>query len=81
MEIETIQPRFETRPTYYEKLRAAGIAETRHVSLKCAMENLHTAYCKMDSENRTLFNEMLEGMTLREALVDFALAEGLNNEL
>ena len=81
MEIETIQPRFETRPTYYEKLRAAGIAETRHVSLKCAMENLHTAYCKMDVENRTLFNDMLEGKSLREALVDFALAEGLNTDL
>lgn len=79
MEVSTIQP--QTRPTYYEKLAIAGIAETRHFSLKCAMENLHNAYCKMDSQNRALFNEMLEGMTLREALIDFALAEGLNNEL
>jgi hypothetical protein len=79
MEVKTIQP--QTRPTYYEKLDIAGIAETRRVSLKCAMESLHTAYCKMDSQNRALFNEMLEGMTLREALIDFALAEGLNNEL
>ena len=79
MEVSTIQP--QTRPTYYEKLDIAGIAKTRHVSLKCAMENLHTAYCKMDSQNRALFNEMLEGMTLREALVDFALAEGLNTDL
>ena len=79
MEVSTIQP--QTRPRYYEKLAIAGIAETRHVSLKCAMENLHTAYCKMDSENRTLFNDMLEAMSLREALVDFALAEGLNTDL
>ena len=79
MEVSTIQP--QTRPRYYEKLAIAGIAETRHVSLKCAMESLHTAYCKMDSENRTLFNDMLEGMSLREALVDFALAEGLNTDL
>ena len=79
MEVKTIQP--QTRPRYYEKLAIAGVAETRHVSLKCAMESLHTAYCKMDSQNRALFNEMIEGMTLREALVDFALAEGLNNEL
>jgi len=35
----------------------------------------------MDSRNRALFNEMLEGMTLREALIDFALAEGVNSEL
>ena len=79
MEVSTIQP--QTRPTYYEKLAIAGIAQTRHVSLKCAMENLHTAYCKMDSQNRALFNEMLEGMTVREALIDFALAERLNDEL
>ena len=79
MEVKTIQP--QTLPRYYEKLAIAGIAETRHVSLKCAMESLHTAYCKMDSQNRALFNEMLEGMTLREALVDFALAEGLNTDL
>ena len=79
MEVTTIQP--QTRPTYYEKLDIAGIAKTRHVSLKCAMENLHTAYCKMDSQNRALFNEMLEGMTVREALIDFALAEGVNSEL
>ena len=79
MEVKTIQP--QTRPTYYEKLAIAGIAGTRHVSLKCAMENLHTAYCKMDSQNRALFNEMIEGMTVREALVDFAMAEGLNIEL
>ena len=79
MEVNTIQ--WQTRPRYYEKLAIAGIAETRHVSLKCAMESLHTAYCKMDSQNRALFNEMLEGMTLREALVDFALAEGLNTDL
>ena len=79
MEIEKIQ--WQTRPRYYEKLAIAGVAETRHVSLKCAMESLHTAYCKMDSQNRALFNEMLEGMTLREALVDFALAEGLNTDL
>ena len=79
MEVSTIQP--QTRPRYYEKLAIAGIAETRHVSLKCAMESLHTAYCKMDSENRTLFNDMLEGMSLREALVDFALAEGVNTDL
>ena len=79
MEVKTIQP--QTQPRYYEKLAIAGIAETRHVSLKCAMESLHTAYCKMDSQNRALFNEMLEGMTLREALVDFALAEGLNTDL
>ena len=79
MEVTTIQP--QTQPRYYEKLAIAGIAETRHVSLKCAMESLHTAYCKMDSQNRALFNEMLEGMTLREALVDFALAEGLNTDL
>ena len=79
MEVKTIQP--QTQPRYYEKLAIAGVAETRHVSLKCAMESLHTAYCKMDSQNRALFNEMIEGMTVREALVDFALAEGLNNEL
>jgi hypothetical protein len=79
MEVSTIQP--QTRPTYYEKLAIAGIAQTRHVSLKCAMENLHTAYCKMDSQNRALFNEMIEGMTVREALVDFALSEGVNNDL
>ena len=79
MEVKTIQP--QTQPRYYEKLAIAGVAETRHVSLKCAMESLHTAYCKMDSQNRALFNEMLEGMTLREALVDFALAEGLNTDL
>ena len=79
MEVKTIQ--WQTRPRYYEKLAIAGIAETRHVSLKCAMENLHTAYCKMDSQNRALFNEMLEGMTVREALIDFALAERLNDEL
>ena len=79
MEITTIQP--QTRPTYYQQLTLAGIAETRHFSLKCAMENLHTAYCKMDSQNRALFNEMLDGMTLREALVDYALAEGVNSEL
>ena len=79
MEVNTIQ--WQTRPRYYEKLAIAGIAETRHVSLKCAMESLHTAYCKMDSQNRALFNEMLEGMTLREALVDFALAEVLNTDL
>jgi len=79
MEVTTIQP--QTQPRYYEKLAIAGVAETRHVSLKCAMESLHTAYCKMDSQNRALFNEMLEGMTLREALVDFALAEGLNTDL
>jgi hypothetical protein len=79
MEVSTTQ--WQTRPRYYEKLAIAGIAETRHVSLKCAMENLHTAYCKMDSQNRALFNEMIEGMTLREALVDFALSEGVNNEL
>ena len=79
MEVTTIQP--QTQPRYYEKLAIAGVAETRHVSLKCAMESLHTAYCKMDSQNRALFNEMIEGMTLREALVDFALAEGLNTDL
>ena len=81
MEIETIQPRFETRPTYYEKLRAAGIAEKRHVSLKCAMENLHTAYCRMDLENRANFDEMLEGKSLCQALIDFAVAEGLNTDI
>ena len=79
MEVKTIQP--QTQPRYYEKLAIAGVAETRHVSLKCAMESLHTAYCKMDSQNRALFNEMIEGMSLREALVDFALAEGLNTDL
>ena len=79
MEVTTIQP--QTQPRYYEKLAIAGVAETRHVSLKCAMESLHTAYCKMDSQNRALFNEMIEGMSLREALVDFALAEGLNTDL
>ena len=79
MEVSTIQP--QTLPRYYEKLAIAGVAETRHVSLKCAMESLHTAYCKMDSQNRALFNEMIEGMSLREALVDFALAEGLNTDL
>jgi hypothetical protein len=79
MEVSTTQ--WQTRPRYYEKLAIAGVAETRHVSLKCAMESLHTAYCKMDSQNRTLFNDMLEGMSLREALVDFALAEGLNTDL
>ena len=79
MEVETIQ--WQTRPRYYEKLAIAGIAETRHVSLKCAMESLHTAYCKMDSQNRALFNEMLEGMTLREALIDFALSESVNIDL
>tara|TARA_R100000654_G_C2653481_1_gene123568 strand:- start:403 stop:510 length:108 start_codon:yes stop_codon:yes gene_type:complete len=35
----------------------------------------------MDSQNRALFNEMIEGMTVREALVDFALAESVNSEL
>ena len=79
MEVKTIQ--WQTRPRYYEKLAIAGIAETRHVSLKCAMESLHPAYCKMDSQNRALFNEMLDGMTLREALVDYALAEGVNTDL
>jgi hypothetical protein len=79
MEVKTIQP--QTRPTYYEKLEIAGIAKTRHVSLKCAMGDLHTAYCKMDSQNRALFNEMLEGMTLREALIDFALSESVNIDL
>ena len=79
MKVSTIQP--QTLPRYYEKLAIAGVAETRHVSLKCAMESLHTAYCKMDSQNRALFNEMVEGMTVREALVDFALAEGVNSEL
>jgi len=79
MEVKTIQP--QTRPTYYEKLEIAGIAKARHVSLKCAMGDLHTAYCKMDSQNRALFNEMLEGMTLREALIDFALSESVNIDL
>ena len=79
MEVKTIQP--QTRPTYYEKLDIAGIAKTRHVSLKCAMGDLHTAYCKMDSQNRALFNEMLDGMTLREALIDFALSESVNIDL
>ena len=76
MKVSTIQP--QTRPTYYEKLEIAGIAKTRHVSLKCAMGDLHTAYCKMDSQNRALFNEM---MTLREALIDFALSESVNIDL
>ena len=79
MEVSTIQP--QTRPTYYEKLSIAGIAQTRHVSLKCAMESLHTAYCKMDSQNRALFNEMVDGMTVRGALIDFALSEGVNTDL
>ena len=79
MEVSTIQP--QTRPTYYEKLAIAGIAQTRHVSLKCAMESLHTAYCKMDSQNRALFNEMVDGMTVRGALIDFALSEGVNTDL
>tara|TARA_R100001460_G_C3425444_1_gene161490 strand:+ start:416 stop:523 length:108 start_codon:yes stop_codon:yes gene_type:complete len=35
----------------------------------------------MDSQNRALFNEMIEGMTLREALIDFALSESVNADL
>jgi hypothetical protein len=35
----------------------------------------------MDSQNRALFNEMVDGMTVRGALIDFALSEGVNTDL
>jgi len=66
---------------YRDLLIASGIADSRVVSLKMAMVQLHSAYCQLDLSGRAAFNGMVNAKTLREVLIQMAETEDLNTEL
>jgi|TARA_R100001015_G_C4596932_1_gene152098 hypothetical protein len=57
---------------YKQQLTDAGIADTRQNDLCVAMDNLHAAFCDLDSSNRALFAEFIGSKTLIDSLREFA---------
>ena len=56
---------------FEDYLSEAGISDSRHWSLRNAFNQMHTAYCELDRNNRRNFDATF-GSGVREALIIYA---------
>ena len=56
---------------FTDYLKEAGISDSRHWSLRNALDSMHSAYCELDRNNRIKFDEAF-GSGVREALIAYA---------
>ena len=64
---------------YTKKLEECGIADTRVEELHQGMQSLWHAYVQLDDWGRDSFNKFLGDRTVREALIQWAETQPVNN--